>query len=111
MSSGIGKAKIRIPRSIQAGDTVEVKALIRHPMETGLRKNKKTKEKIPAHYIDEVTVEFRNETVLVADWGAAVAKDPFFSFFLQVDGPGVLKITWKDNKGEVYSKTTEVTVK
>ena len=34
---------------------VGVKVLIKHPMETGLRKDKKTGEPIPAHFISEVT--------------------------------------------------------
>ncbi|MGI9317307.1 MAG: thiosulfate oxidation carrier complex protein SoxZ, partial [bacterium] len=37
-----------------SGDAVEVKALMKHEMETGLRKDKKTGEPIPAHHITEV---------------------------------------------------------
>ena len=36
-------------------DTVTVKALIKHPMETGLRKDKKTGKVIPAQLIQEVS--------------------------------------------------------
>ncbi len=43
---------IRI-RANAKGSVVLVKALLTHPMETGLRKNKKTGKKIPANYIKE----------------------------------------------------------
>ncbi|MDH5484149.1 MAG: thiosulfate oxidation carrier complex protein SoxZ, partial [Gammaproteobacteria bacterium] len=35
------------------GDVTVVKTLISHPMETGLRKDKKTGKKIPANFIQE----------------------------------------------------------
>ena len=41
-------------RSKESNGVVTVKALIKHPMETGQRKNKKTGDLIPAHYIQEV---------------------------------------------------------
>ena len=37
-----------------SGDAVEVKVLMKHDMETGLRKDSKTGELIPAHHITEV---------------------------------------------------------
>ena len=44
-------------RASAKGDTTTVKALITHPMETGLRKDKKTGKKVPAHFIQEVVCE------------------------------------------------------
>jgi len=56
MAKGIGKIKIRLPRRYHKGDVIPVKALITHPMETGFRKNKKTGKRIPAYYINDVSV-------------------------------------------------------
>nr|CRH05355.1 putative sulfur oxidation protein (soxZ) [Candidatus Magnetococcus massalia] len=109
--ANIGKAKIKVPRKISKGQVVEVKAMVRHPMETGNRKNKKTGQKIPAHYIEDVEATFNGASVFSAKWGAAVSKNPFLSFFLKVDQAGELKITWKDNKGGVYSATKKVALK
>ena len=44
-------------RAKESKGIVTVKALIKHPMETGKRKNKKTGELIPPHYIQEVSGE------------------------------------------------------
>ena len=78
-----------------------VKALINHPMETGLRKDKKTGKKIPAHFIQKVTCEHMGKTVITAHWGTAVSKNPFISFkFNGAKSGDTLKISWVDNKGE-----------
>ena len=52
----MAKSSIKI-RAKTKDDVTTVKALMSHPMETGLRKDKKTGEKIPAHFLQEVTAE------------------------------------------------------
>jgi len=96
----MAKKKIRI-RAKMKGDVAEVKALMSHPMETGLRKNKKTGKKIPAHFIKEVVCEHKGTKVLVASWGVAVSKNPYLSFKFKGAVKGdMIKISWNDNKGE-----------
>ncbi len=79
-------------------------------METGLRKDKKTGKKIPAHFIQEVTCEYNGSNVLTAHWGAAVSKNPYLSFkFKGAKSGDKLKISWVDNKGK--SDSTEAKIK
>jgi len=75
----MAKNTIKVRAKIKGGKCV-VKTLIKHPMETGLRKDKKTGKKIPAHYIKEVVCEHNGEKVCVANWGVAVSKNPYLSF-------------------------------
>jgi len=90
-------------------DTTTVKALITHPMETGLRKDKKTGEKIPAHYIQEVTCKHNGATVMTAHWGPAVSKNPYVSIMISGAKAGdSIELGWVDNKGEKDSTTTQV---
>ncbi|OSM05196.1 thiosulfate oxidation carrier complex protein SoxZ [Magnetofaba australis] len=103
--ASIGKAKVKVKKM---GDVAEVKAVIKHPMETGLRKNKKTGEKIPAHYIETVEGKYNGKTVFQAEWGAAVSQNPFVSFYIKADAPGELVMTWKDNKGGVFTESAKV---
>jgi len=90
------------------GDEVTVKALISHPMETGLRKDKKTGEKIPAHFIQEITASANGKEVLVAEWGGAVSKNPYLSLKYTGKAGDKVTISWVDNKGEKDSETTSV---
>lgn len=92
-------------RARAQGDTTTVKALISHPMETGLRKDKKTGKKIPAHYIETLNVEHNGDNVLNALWGPAVSKNPYLFFKFNGGSSGdTITISWKDNKGKSDSK-------
>jgi len=87
-----------------------VKALISHPMETGLRKDKKTGQPIPAEFIQEVVCESGGKTVLSAQWGSAISKNPFLSFkFSGAKAGDSIKVSWVDNKGN--SDTLEDKIK
>ncbi len=86
-----------------------VKALIKHPMETGQRKDKKTGKLIPAHFIQEVTCEHKGKKVMTALWGAAISKNPYLSFKFKGANKGdALKLSWVDNQGKSDSTDTKV---
>ena len=87
---------------------VTVKALMNHPMETGLRKDKKTGKLIPAHHIQEVVAKAGDTTVLSAAWGGAVSKNPYLSFKYKGGKGDSLTLSWVDNKGGSDSVTTKV---
>jgi len=92
------------------GSNCEVKSLIKHKMETGLRKDKKTGKVIPAHFIQEVNCEHNGSTVMTANWGTAVSTNPYLSFSFSGAKKGdTIKLSWVDNKGEADS--AEATIK
>ncbi len=102
-------AEIKI-RAKEKNGIVTVKSLLKHPMETGNRKDKKTGKKIPAHYITEVNCEVNGKTVMTAYLGPGVSKDPYMSFDVKGAKKGdTVKLSWVDNKGE--SASGEATVK
>ncbi len=99
---------IRI-RANAKGDVVLVKALLTHPMETGLRKDKKTGKKIPANYIQEVDCTHNGKTVMTAQWAGAVSKNPYLSFKFGGGKSGdTVGIAWVDNLGKKDSIETKV---
>jgi sulfur-oxidizing protein SoxZ len=101
-------ASIKI-RARLSGDVTTVKALIKHPMDTGLVKDKKTGKVIPAHFIQEVTCEHGGNKVMTAMWGAAVSKNPYLSFkFAGAKAGDTVKLSWVDNKGESDSAEAKV---
>ncbi len=90
----------RIRTRIEGGVT-DVLVLVSHPMETGLRTDPKTKEKIPPHFIQKMVFTLNGKEVAAADLGVGVAKDPLLGIKLKGAKPGdKLKVTWSDNKGE-----------
>jgi sulfur-oxidizing protein SoxZ len=95
-------------RATMAGDKVEVKVLMAHEMETGQRKDAKGAT-IPAWFIQNVTATVNGKTVLSAEWGPAVAKNPFLSFrFSGAKAGDKVVIAWTDNHGD--KRTDEATI-
>jgi sulfur-oxidizing protein SoxZ len=95
-------------RATSSGDTTEVQALIQHPMDSGFVKDAKG-QLVPAHFIQEVTVEHGGKAVFVANWGPAVSKDPYLKFAFKGGKKGdELKISWTDNKGASDSTTAKI---
>ena len=97
-------------RAKSDGEVTTVKVLVTHPMETGTRKDSKTKELVPAHYIQEFKAEANGKVVFHGNVGAGVAKNPYFAFkFKGASSGDTIKISWSDNKGE--SDSTEIVIK
>jgi len=98
---------MRIRATLQ-GDVADVRILMRHPMETGQRKDAKG-EIVPTHFIQSVVVSHNGNTVLDAQWSQAISRDPFLG--LRVKGAKAgdkITVIWIDNKGN--KRTDESTV-
>lgn len=81
-------------------DIIEVKLMIRHPMESGLRKDENGK-KIPAHFIETLEVKCNEKIVFDAYLGMAVSENPFIMFSFKGGAKGdLLEVIWKDNRGD-----------
>mgnify|MGYP000609100053 CR=1 FL=1 len=95
-------------RAQAAGDKATVRVLMAHEMESGQRKDS-AGNLVPAWFISEVTATHNGKTVLTAEWGSAVSKNPFLQFSVKGAKAGdKITILWKDNKGD--SRKDEATV-
>ena len=86
---------------------VSVKSLMKHPMETGLRKDKSGK-KIPEHWIQDVVAEANGNRVFSVAFNTSISKDPYLAFAYTGEKGDVLRISWKDSAGETDSAETMV---
>lgn len=96
MAERLTKMKIK-----SAADAAEVLVLVNHPMETGQRKDKKTGELIPAHYIQKMMFEHNGKVVAEANLSQGVSANPLIG--IKVPGAKAgdkIKVSWSDNKGE-----------
>jgi sulfur-oxidizing protein SoxZ len=95
-------------RATSSGDITEVQALIQHPMDTGFVKDA-AGEIIPPHFIQRLTFEHDGKPVFIADWGAAVSKDPYVKFSFKGGRKGdEIKIGWVDNKGATDATSAKI---
>jgi sulfur-oxidizing protein SoxZ len=95
-------------RAQASGDKATVRVLMSHEMESGQRKDASGKL-VPAWHIQDISASLNGKTVMTAEWGPAVSKNPFLQFAIKGAKAGdKVAVTWKDSKGE--SRTDEATV-
>ncbi|MDO9393590.1 MAG: thiosulfate oxidation carrier complex protein SoxZ [Methylotenera sp.] len=91
------------------GDVTEIKVLMSHPMETG-RKKDDFDRLIPAHFVQLLTATLNGQTVLEAQWGTGISKNPYLTFRLKGAKVGdTVVVTWLDNLGKTATQDITVT--
>lgn len=90
---------MKIRAAVKDGVT-EVKVLMQHEMETGLRKDGEG-NLVPAWFITEVKAQHNGRTVLEAQFGQSISKNPFLMFRFKGGAAGdKVAISWVDNTGD-----------
>jgi sulfur-oxidizing protein SoxZ len=103
------KPRIKLPNSARKGEVIEIKTLIAHPMETGLRKDPDGKV-IARKIINRFTCEFNGKPVFSADLEPAVAANPYMQFTARVEESGTFRFSWVDDDGTVTTAEQEIAV-
>ncbi|NPA71237.1 MAG: thiosulfate oxidation carrier complex protein SoxZ [Gammaproteobacteria bacterium] len=100
--------KIRMRGKVK-GPIAEVKALIKHPMESGVRMNKKTGKPYPAKYIESVSITVNGTEAVTSQWSGAVSANPYLAVKLTATKGDKIAISLTDNMGE--TGTSQITLK
>jgi sulfur-oxidizing protein SoxZ len=96
-------------RATMQGDVADIKVLMNHPMETGQRKDAKTGQLVPAHYITEVTAAVNGTPVLKSGMGGGVSRNPYLGFKVKGAKAGdTVTVNWVDNTGDKNSAETKI---
>ncbi len=104
------KARVKAPKKAKKGEVFEVKTLISHKMESGQRKDKKTGKKIPRMVINKFVCSYNGKDIFTSDWHPAVSANPYMAFYVKAEASGSLDMTWTDDSGAVFKKSTKITV-
>ena len=96
--------KIRM-RGKSKGGVAEIKALIKHEMESGVRMNKKTGKPYPAKYIDMVNVTVNGAAAVDSQWSGAVSANPYMAIKVKANAGDEVKVALKDNTGATGEET------
>ncbi len=103
------KPRVKIPSSVRAGEAMEVRTLISHPMETGYRRDLQG-NKIRRHIIERFTCEYEGQVVFEAEFGPGTAANPYLVFFVKAVNSGPMTFTWRDDRGKTRRTVREVNV-
>lgn len=98
---------MKIRAAVKDGVT-EVKILMQHEMETGLRKEADG-TLVPAWFITEVKAQYQGRTVLEAQFGQSISKNPYLLFHFKGGAAGEkVTVSWVDNKGDTRADEVEI---
>jgi sulfur-oxidizing protein SoxZ len=92
----MAKPRVKVPSGAKVGEVVEIKTMIKHKMETGLRKDKKGNV-IPRKIINSFKVTFEGKEVFSTTIYPSVSANPYFAFNFKVPGPGKMVFTWMED--------------
>lgn len=93
----------------QAGEEVQVKVLVQHPMETGLRKQVDG-QVIPRNIITRCTCRFNDELLMLWELDTAISPNPYLAFSFVPQTSGVLDMQWVDEEGTQIDAQLQLTV-
>ena len=103
------KPRIKLPKEAKKGEVIEIKTLIAHVMETGLRKDQDGKI-IPRKIINKFDCEFNGKPVISMDLEPAIAANPYVQFTAKVEESGTFRFSWVDDDGTVTTAEQKIAV-
>jgi sulfur-oxidizing protein SoxZ len=103
------KPRIRLPKEAKKGEVVQIKALVSHIMETGLRKDDKGNH-IPRKIINAFACTFNGKPVFSCELEPAIAANPYLQFTARVEESGTFRFSWTDDDGTTITADEAITV-
>ena len=102
-------ARIQVPKSARAGDIVEIRVIVQHPMETGYRYDDAGKL-IPRNTIRELVCRYNGDEILRAEMSSGIAANPYLEFHTVARASSEIEFTWADDGGARGSATQHIDV-
>jgi sulfur-oxidizing protein SoxZ len=107
--SKLGNARVRVPEKARAGEVIEVRAMVDHPMESGFRLNNVGKP-IAREIVESFVCEYDGREVFRARIHPAVSTNPYLVFHVVATRSGEMKFTWRDDRGGEATQVARLAV-
>jgi sulfur-oxidizing protein SoxZ len=101
--------RVQVPSVAAKGEIFQVKALISHQMETGLRRDAQG-DVMPRNIINRFACRYNDIVVFGVDLHEAMAANPYIEFYLHATESGRLEFIWEEDGGHTYALTHQLTV-
>jgi sulfur-oxidizing protein SoxZ len=105
----MANALINAPKTAKRGDTIEIKALILHPMETGFRPGTNGRM-IPRNIIEHFSARWNGEEIFKMTFSPAIAANPFVSFFTVARESGRIDFLWTGDRDFRVAESVTIAV-
>lgn len=98
----MGKVKLRQLDEAVLNEPTQAQLLISHPNNTGMQMDQQTHYYIPAHFVKDITVRYRDKTILTVETNISLSEDPSVHFYYVPDGPGALSVEVTDTDEQTF---------
>ena len=96
--------RIRLPRSADPGEVIEVRTLIDHPMITGVSSSE------PRDMLERFEASMNGETIFAYDFDNGASANPTFTFFVRLEETSDFVFTWRHEDGRTFETEGQVSV-
>jgi sulfur-oxidizing protein SoxZ len=105
----MARTLLNVPRTARAGEVIEIRALIAHPMETGYRRGDDG-ALLARDIIRRFTCHYDQVLVFSAELFPAVSANPYLAFHTVATASGTLRFTWEGDNGFSQTESIAITV-
>ena len=99
--------RISVPDTARKDEIIELKAMIKHDMETGYRVDINGKS-IPRMILTYFECRLDDDVIFSADLHPGVSANPILKFHMRAIRSGTLTFEWTEQSGQIFSKTAEL---
>jgi sulfur-oxidizing protein SoxZ len=105
----MANSRVKVPASAKAGDNLEIRAMIMHPMENGYNVDTQGTT-IPVHIITDFVCTYDGAEVVHIQLQPGLSANPYFSFYLTASKSGPVDFTWTDQDGTITTNSATLLV-
>jgi sulfur-oxidizing protein SoxZ len=102
-------SRIKVPEDAKAGENVEIRAMIMHPMENGYNFDSQGTT-IPVHIITQFVCTYDGAEVVRVQLQPGLSANPYFSFYLTATRSGPVDFRWTDQDGTITTNSATLLV-
>ena len=103
------QSRVSVPATARAGEIITIRAIISHPMETGLRLDE-FEDWVRQRIISRFSCSFNGRQLFRARLYPAVSANPFFQFHALARASGTFEFDWYDTQDKTFRNKAELTV-
>ncbi|MGY6644330.1 MAG: thiosulfate oxidation carrier complex protein SoxZ [Salinarimonas sp.] len=100
----MSRPRVRLPRSASAGEVIEIRTLIDHPMITGLSSPE------PRDMLERLEVRMNGEPVFTYDFDNGSSANPYHVFFVRIEETSDFSFVWTHEDGDEFTFEGQVSV-
>lgn len=103
----LGRMKLVVPET-ESEKLMLAKLLIKHPNSSGLQFDQISRNYIPANYVNNIEVSYKEQPLFKVATDISISEDPTIVFgFAPDEDPGAMEVKVTDSRGRHFDKTFE----